>query len=154
MDSRIIGLGILLLLAGCDQNVQRPKTEEKDPFYTYTGYRDWWRFPLEYPYQMLMIDTFRAGYLEQYNPAYPVEDPNQSSTALLQDITLIAREKEFAALQTASEGLALLVYRTGELTEFNSEEELLSYLREHCQFAASLRWQDMDTCYREFEKSL
>ena len=37
----LFALSILLLLSGCG---------EAD-FYNYMGYRDWYRFPLKYPYQ-------------------------------------------------------------------------------------------------------
>ena len=36
-------------------------------FYTYAGFRDWWRFPLVYPYSICCIDTLDAGHLSCYD---------------------------------------------------------------------------------------
>jgi hypothetical protein len=36
-------------------------------FYTYAGFRDWWRFPLVYPYSICCIDTLDAGHLAWYD---------------------------------------------------------------------------------------
>src|SRR5262245_52027323 len=39
-----------------------------DPeFYTYSGFRDWWRFPLVYPYSVKCIDTLDSGHLSQHD---------------------------------------------------------------------------------------
>ena len=44
----------MILLPGCDDSPTRPG----EGFYSYRGYRDWWRIPLRFPYQITMLDTF------------------------------------------------------------------------------------------------
>ena len=50
----------MILLPGCDDSPTRPG----EGFYSYQGYRDWWRIPLRFPYQITLIDTFDYGTLE------------------------------------------------------------------------------------------
>ena len=73
MKKRILFLVLpILLLAAC----------EKADFYNYMGYRDWYRFPLKYPYQMEMIDTFDTGIFGKYIGG-DIRDPNKSVEGIL-----------------------------------------------------------------------
>ena len=71
----------ILLLSGC----------EKADFYNYMGYRDWYRFPLKYPYQMEMIDTFDIGIFGKYIGG-DIRDPNHSVEGILTVSALIQRD--------------------------------------------------------------
>ena len=82
MKKRILLLAFpILLLAGC----------EKADFYNYMGYRDWYRFPLKYPYQMEMIDTFDTGTFGKYIGG-DIRDPNKSVEGILTVSALIQRD--------------------------------------------------------------
>jgi len=96
-------------------------------FYTYDGFRDWWRMPLVFPYQLMCIDTHDNAYLEKSNSAYPVADPNKSSTGIFGDITRIATDNTILIFETKS-GMAisygLLQYESGARSEFAAEKQM------------------------------
>ena len=73
----------MILLPGCDDFPTRPG----EGFYSYQGYRDWWRIPLRFPYQITlillimalwknMILVGRASANLSY-PAYPAYDTHR-----------------------------------------------------------------------------
>jgi len=64
------------LLEDCVTN----ETEEiPSDFYTYTGFRDWWRWPLVYPYSIYSIDTkYSKGILYDESAQESIKDPNNS----------------------------------------------------------------------------
>ena len=43
----------MILLPGCYDSPTRPG----EGFYSYRGYRDWWRIPLDYPYQIYIANS-------------------------------------------------------------------------------------------------
>ena len=127
MKKRILFLVLpILLLAGC----------EKADFYNYMGYRDWYRFPLKYPYQMEMIDTFDTGIFGKYIGG-DIRDPNKSVEGLLTVSALIQRDNcvIFRLPQEGAPGTAdtdrppgsryaIFRYDSGELRFFADEESL------------------------------
>ena len=115
----IIAFTMLFLLSGC----------EKADFYNYTGYRDWWRFPLKYPYQMLIIDTFDVGTFEKYNGG-DIRDPNNSSEGIITVSALIQQDDRVIFRLPEDEFYgngylyAVFYYDSGQLLQFKDEASL------------------------------
>ena len=102
---------------------------EKADFYNYRGYRDWWRFPLKYPYQVLMIDTFDVGTFEKYNGG-DIRDPNNSSEGIITVSALIQQDDRVIFRLPEDEFYgngylyAVFYYDSGQLLQFKDEASL------------------------------
>ena len=131
---------ILAFVPGCDDFPQLPG----EGFFSYTGYRDWWRIPLVFPYQITILDSFDRGYLEKYDPSSLVADPRKET--LLSGITAFARsenhwffkrEKDFCVFRIAA----------GKTEYFKSEADLLEFCRQRAlPFPV---WQKLKKLYQE-----
>ena len=147
MKKRILFLVLpILLLAGC----------EKADFYNYMGYRDWYRFPLKYPYQMEMIDTFDIGIFGKYIGG-DIRDPNKSVEGLLIVSALIQRD-DCVIVRLPPEGsrgaadsarppgsrYAIFRYDSGQLQFFKDEESLKRDLKSD----APLKFQSLEEAFR------
>lgn len=142
----LIVLPILLLLSGCG---------EAD-FYNCMGYRDWFRFPLKYPYQMEMIDTFDIGIFGKYIGG-DIRDPNKSVEGLLIVSALIQRY-DCVIFRLPPEGApgaadsdrppgsryAIFRYDSGQLQFFKDEESLKRDLKSD----APLKFQSLEEAFR------
>jgi hypothetical protein len=98
-------------------------------FYTYDGFRDWWRVPLVFPYQLMCIDTRDRASLEKYDPKHPVADPNKSSSGVFGDITRVATDNRFLVFETRSgstTSYGILRYGSGMRSDFGKEAEMWS----------------------------
>jgi hypothetical protein len=96
-------------------------------FYTYSGFRDWWRMPLVFPYQLMCIDSRDSAFLEKYDPTHSVSDPNNSSSGMFGGITRIATDNRLLVFETKSEGATaygILQYGTGMRTDFGDEKQM------------------------------
>ena len=142
----LFALAILLQLSGCG---------EAD-FYNYMGYRDWYRFPLKYPYQMEMIDTFDTGIFGKYIGG-DIRDPNKSVEGLLIVSALIQRD-DCVIFQLPPEGTpgaadqdrppgsryAIFRYDSGRLRFFEDEGSLMRELKTD----APLKFQSLEEAFR------
>jgi hypothetical protein len=102
-----------------------------DPeFYTYPGFRDWWRFPLVYPYSIRCIDTLDSGGLCRHDGTSGISDGNGE-----RGVGLGLTEFEFDAhflvgLSVNKDGdldagaWVLVEFTTGKIDSFRSKEEL------------------------------
>lgn len=141
-----IALTILLTFAaGCWKRVKVVVPEEvrsviaipygDEDFDTYTGFRDWDRVPLKYPYQLDRIDGNPLCDLEQLSsPQYVTINGGKST--ILSDIEIIAPATDFAAVEMSLEDInqgdkkfAILSYESGECEFFFTEEEMFEYLK-------------------------
>ncbi len=98
-----------------------------DAFYTYDGFRDWWRMPLVFPYQLKCINTHDRANVETYNPDYPVANPNKSSQHIFGGVVRLATDNTILVYERrngATQVYGILIYATGELTEFNEKDKL------------------------------
>ncbi len=136
---------MLFLLSGC----------EKADFYNYCGYRDWWRFPLKYPYQMLMIDTFDVGNFEKYNGG-DIRDPNNSSEGII-TVSAIIQQDDCVIFRLPEDKFygneylyAVFYYGSGQLHQFKDESSLKLELKTDLP----LRFQSLEEAFRncEFKK--
>ena len=97
-------------------------------FYNYDGFRDWYRFPLVYPYRITMIDTYDRGWLEEYIGG-DIENGSESSNSILSDISAIIREDDrliFKLEKPDREGnlYGIFDYRSGEVRRFKAADSL------------------------------
>jgi hypothetical protein len=126
-------------------------------FYTYDGFRDWWRLPLVFPYQLMCIDTRESAYLEKYDSKHPVSDPNKSSSGVFGDITRIATDNRVLVFERKSKVTAaygMLKYESGIRTDFSEEIQMwdaaqeAGYLGKHALLAVD----DLFSTYYDYEK--
>ena len=124
-------LGLVVLLAGCGRIKRKlsggsqSKAPPKDPFYTDTGFRDMYRFPLKYPYEVKMIDNWDDGFLtiseqakdSDMGPYSGVLDP----VGRIIDLHL---HEDYAFFRKEDWTYGYLQYSTGEIRLFETEEEL------------------------------
>ncbi len=106
---------------------QETRSTIPNVFYTYAGFRDWWRMPLVFPYQLMCIDTRNRAYLETYDPAHPVANPNISTKQLFGDIIRLATDNRFLVFERrvgATTSYGMLRYESGEQKTFSEEDEL------------------------------
>ena len=101
-------------------------------FYSYEGFRDFYRFPLVYPYHITMIDTYGRGWLEEYIGG-DIENSSESSNSILSDISAIIREDDrliFKLEKPDREGnlYGIFDYRSGEVLRFKDADSLRSEL--------------------------
>ena len=142
----LIVLQILLLLSGC----------EKADFYNYMGYRDWYRFPLKYPYQMEMIDTFDTGIFGKYIGG-DIRDPNKSVEGIL-IVSALIQGDDCVIFRLPPEGTpgaadmnrppgsryAIFRYDSGRLRFFADERSLMRELKTD----APLKFQSLEEAFR------
>ncbi|MEA4862911.1 MAG: hypothetical protein AB7F40_04615 [Victivallaceae bacterium] len=103
-------------------------------FDTYEGFRDWYRIPLRYPYQIFMIDSLSDGYLEQLEKGSNVQDGSGSS--ICHDITRLWPQKDFCCFYVSKDSTedyagkyGYFAYSTGELKFFPNETALMEELK-------------------------
>ena len=142
----LLAFPFLLLLSGCG---------EAD-FYNYMGYRDWFRFPLKYPYQMEMIDTFDIGIFGKYIGG-DIRDPNKSVEGILIVSALIQRD-DCVIFRLPPEGsrgaadsdrppgsrYAIFRYDSGQLQFFKDEESL----KRQWETGSPLKFQSLEEAFR------
>ena len=131
---------IMVLLPGCDDHPLLPG----EGFYSYQGFRDWWRIPLVYPYQIYIADTFEYGDFERYDPSTPVADAK--GEVLIPAITAFAETGNYWLCKNQKSFFAFHI-KSGETECFASEQELISFLGQ--QKSSFPGWKDLRTFYKE-----
>jgi len=93
-------------------------------FDNYPGFRDWYRFPVHYPYHFLMIDTLNSGTLEKYDGG-DIRDPNSSSVTVdgCTDIIKLGWNSEFLIFERADQRFGLFHFASGQCRFFGSRAE-------------------------------
>ena len=97
---------------------------ESCTFDNYPGFRDWYRFPVRYPYHFLMIDTLAFGCLEKYDGG-DIRDPNLSSVPVdaCMDIVKLGWTSEFLIFERADQCFGLFFFESGKCRIFDSRSE-------------------------------
>ena len=121
-------LCLVVLLAGCGRMKRIKGNEAKkpalDPFYTCIGFRDWYRFPLKYPSQVMMVDAWDHGSLEGFDGG-DIENPNASSHSVMDGwITHLHLHDDYAFFRNEDGTYGSLQYSTGKVTAYSTEEDL------------------------------
>ncbi len=79
-----------------------------DPeFYSNPGFRDWWRFPLTYPYSIHCIDTFESGDLCRHDGKSKISDGEEAQIQGLNALTAFSFDAQYLVGLMASEGTHL-----------------------------------------------
>ncbi len=134
-------IGVALALGGgCDDSPTRPG----EGFYWYAGFRDWWRIPLIYPYQISIKDSFASGSLEKYDPSSPVAEGK--GEVLIPAISAFAETGKYWLFKTPVSFFAFDIV-SGEIRHFDSEKALLNFLE--AQKFSLPEWQDLSALYKE-----
>lgn len=107
-----------------------------DPnFYTYDGFRDYWRFPLVYPYEIVAVDTLDYAFLEKLEGRKVVDGEH---TVVLSNITHLTMDGKWCIVKITPHSLAetqpagapawhVFEFATGEDKTFSSESDALDY---------------------------
>ena len=131
---------ILFFFPGCDFGPERPN----EGFFYYTGFRDWWRIPLVYPFQIHVIDCFDSGSFTRHK--IPSLVAHSESTQLLSEVTAFCDYGDYWLFKGA-ESFSAFHIATAKITHLGSGEELERFL-------VSLKlstpeWKDLKTLYNE-----
>ena len=145
-------LCLVVILTGCGRIKRKlsgggsPKTPPKDPFYTDTGFRDTYRFPLKYPYEVKMIDNCDDGYLT-VSEFVKDKDPKSESGIMLGGIIDLHLHEDYAFFRRDDWTYGYLQYTTGEVRLFETEEEL----KQACLLVPD-DFKPLEYYYKQFEK--
>lgn len=151
-------LGVIVLLTGCGRlkktrGSSAPKTPPKPPFYTDRGFRDNYRFPLKYPYEVFMIDNCDDGYLAVSQYANKDQDSDSADGALscikVGRIIDLHLHEDYAFFRNEDWTYGYLQYSTGETRMFETEEEL----KQFCLLGPD-DFKPLEYYYKLFEKGV
>lgn len=119
-----IAVTVLICIPGCDDCPTRPG----EGFYSYRGFRDWWRIPLRFPYQITVIDSFEHGTLEKYDPDTLIAAPE--CTTIAADIVEVGYNGKFATFKrkNVEKPFGILIYASGATRDFATEDELARFI--------------------------
>jgi hypothetical protein len=135
----------MILLPGCDDSPTRPA----EGFYSYQGYRDWWRIPLDYPYQIYVADSFEQGNFQKYDPSTLVAEAK--GDVLIPEITAFAENDKYWLFKTGK-CCFLFDIATQKVQQFNSEKELQDLLAQ--QKRPLPAWKKLAVFYKERWKKI
>ena len=136
-------LCLLFCLTGCGKAVNRAavfvqrqirefkETEAKaNTFEYYTGFRDWYRFPLKKPYHFLMTDTLTQGRLEKYTGG-DIREPMQSSRPIggCGNIVRLYWNDELVVFDRAGGQYGVLTFEDEVCRLFPTEEARTAFLK-------------------------
>ena len=140
----------MILLPGCDDFPTRPG----EGFYSYQGYRDWWRIPLRFPYQITVIDTFDYGTLEKYDPSSLIADPKCAT--VVENISAIGYDGKFAVFRqnNTEKPYGCLIYASGSVRNFASAEELDRFIKLNYPDSALPEMMDLEKSYKWMWKTI
>ena len=93
-------------------------------FYTYFGFRDWWRFPLVYPYGIHAVETLDEGILKDERLVVDFEEAWQESDSILGNIQSFTFDRKYF-LAVTDENFVLFNFDTQEVNSFSTIQELI-----------------------------
>ena len=99
------------------------RSQIPDDFYTYSGFRDWWRLPLVFPYQLGCVDSKDKALLNKHIVGFSVKNPNESSETLIWDINRIQTDNRMLVCEIQNPqgtSYGLFIYETGEKLSFDT----------------------------------
>jgi hypothetical protein len=100
-------------------------------FYTFSGQQNWWRLPLVFPFQIIIVEDFYLGTLEKFS-GETVTELNEKSTETITNITKITFDRKFLLCErnilpnnSANKEWGIFEFKTGLCTIFKSERQML-----------------------------
>ena len=107
--------------------VSEQTLESMNPdFYTYFGFRDWWRAPLVYPYSIHAIDGLESGYLVDESKITDYETASlKNGIDLFSGIQMFTFDKTYLLVDRGSEFM-LFEFRTEESQSFEKKQDLIN----------------------------
>ena len=146
-------LCLVVLLAGCGRlkklkGSASAKTPPLPPFYTDIGFRDTYRFPLKFPYEVHMIDTCEDGWLtvSEYVKDEDLK-PYSGILSMNGKIIDLHLHEDYAFFRREDWTYGYLQYSTGEVRLFETEEEL----KQACLLDPD-DFKPLEYYYKQFEK--
>jgi len=119
-------------------------------FDNYQGFWDWYRFPLKYPYHVIMIDDYDEGDIEKFDGT-DIRDPNTHSEYIVLGVDSLSPQESFVAFHISEGDTAnkwgMLQYESGEVLYFQTKEELLKKLS-----LPDLKFYNLEYLYHQFSK--
>ncbi len=116
---------------------EKYKGRVPDGYYTYFGFRDWWRFPVVYPYSLTCIDVMDKGMLTNDSARTNFEEGNPSLgatpdfTRFTFDANYFAAELyESAGEKTQSASFFILEFKSGKITNYKDAQSLNKKMEE------------------------
>ena len=98
-----------------------------EDFYGYSGFRDWYRMPLVFPWQLEAIDVTDLFRLQRHNGKGSIRDPNQSSEDTLPLVELSDLSFDGTMLLFKKQGVeeyGIFGFADGGFAFFATEAEL------------------------------
>lgn len=142
------------LMSGVAEN---NKSNMPVEFYEFCGQKGWWRIPLVYPYQMLMIDDFYLGRLEKYKGG-PLTELRKSSTPVLTFINRVAFDRKMLLFQrnieqnnSEKQEWGMFEFKTGQCMIFSSENAMFKAALDK-DYEGELKLHSLLYQYRDFFK--
>ncbi len=130
-----------------------------EDFYTYPGFRDWWRFPLVYPYSIHAIDDLGRGHVHRHSKGQRIAHAEEEQLEIA-DLTHLSFDGSFMVARVdpnpppsrdAGDALEpaywiVFSFETGTSDRFASEAEAISSAKEQ-GFAGSVKLESVETHY-------
>ena len=126
-------------------------------FYTYPGFRDWWRFPLVYPYSIHCIDTLEEGSLCRHDGTSRIADGGEGR--VMDDITHLSFDADLLLVRqevtVADNGgpqrkfvYVVFEFETGKKSQFKTERALWAEAKKR-GFKGGKKLKTVEDCFRE-----
>lgn len=100
-------------------------------FYTFPGQNEWWRIPLVFPFQIIIVEDFYMGTLERFK-GETASELSDSSTEILTFITRMAYDRKVMLFErniqqndAGKKEWGIFEFKTGQCTVFNSEHQMI-----------------------------
>jgi hypothetical protein len=119
-------------------------------FDNYPGFRDWSRFPLKYPYHVIMIDGYEHGNIEKFN-GKDIRNPRERSEYIVFWVDSLSPQETFVAFHISEKEDAtknkwgIFQYESGEVLYFPTKEELFQKLS-----VSDLKFYNLEYLYNRF----
>ena len=125
-----------------------PECPQHLNFDNYQGFWDWYRFPLKYPYHVIMIDDYKEGDIEKFD-GIDIRDPNTHSEYIVLGVDSLSPQENFVVFHISrgddANKWGILYYESGEVLYFQTKEELLKKLS-----LPDLKFYNLEYLYNQF----
>jgi hypothetical protein len=98
-------------------------------FFTYGGFRDWWRIPLVYPYAIHCVDGLEQGSLRRHDGRTPIEDGSGEKAVLDAPVTNFSFDGRFLLIRSRRANATqyiLFEFATGTSRTFAGRDALIA----------------------------